>query len=154
MSNTSALKKSLSRLTLVTGILLLVLGFSVWSISVYVIQDREQILNNPDTTLDKMWQAEGSLSWWRKTYDALLFPLSIGSVALGASVLVSRQLWLKMPKNHSFKTSRDNDFDNEKILSKTNDIDETILNVVVAKKPTIKTKDCIEGTVSTNGEVP
>lgn len=135
MSNPKSLKKNLSRLTAVTGILLLVLGLSLWGISVYMIQNREQLLNNPDITSEKMWQVVGSLSWWRKAYGALFFPLSIVLVALGAFVLLSRQLWLKMRKKYTLKTSLGDDFDFKKNLSMTNAIDETVLNATVVKNP-------------------
>lgn len=90
------------------ALLLLVLGVSFWGYSVTAIHEREQMLMSGTLTLEEMWRYEGSLSWWRNTYNTFFLPLSVVLVAFSIVVLASQPLMTRVHQKHAPESSADN----------------------------------------------
>lgn len=126
MSTQKSLTKNLSKQIIAVGISLLLLGFSLWGISIFMIQQREQLLANGGLNPEDVWAYESSLEWWQDTYDTLFFPLAIVLIVLGAIILVSQQLLLK---SSIFTT------DDRQKQSVTESLDQSIFSVLAVKHP-------------------
>ncbi len=73
---------------LVVGIIFLVTGVSVGSLTWHSILTREQTLYDPNLSAEERWQAEGSIRWWRDLSSRLSYPLS-AVLLLGGSVTIA-----------------------------------------------------------------
>jgi hypothetical protein len=101
-------KRNHFRLAAVMGVLFLVVGVSLLGYSISAIQEREQMLNSADLTLEEMWRYEGSLSWWRNAYVTVFLPLTVVFVALGVISLVSQPLLTRLHHKNVLETFADN----------------------------------------------
>ena len=101
-------KKNRFRLAAIMGLLFLVVGVSLLGYSLSAIQEREQMLNSADLTLEEMWRYEGSLSWWRNAYVTVFLPLTLVFTALGVIGLVSQPLLTRLHQKSVLKTFVDN----------------------------------------------
>jgi hypothetical protein len=101
-------KRNRFRLAAVMGVLFLVVGVSLLGYSISAIQEREQLLNSADLTLEEMWRYEGSLSWWRNAYVTVFLPLTVVFVALGVVGLVSQPLLTRLHQKSVLETFVDN----------------------------------------------
>ena len=61
---------------LVIGIVFIVTGVSVGSLTWHSILTREQTLYDPNLSADERWQAEGSIRWWIDLSLRLSYPLA------------------------------------------------------------------------------
>jgi hypothetical protein len=98
------------------GVVLLVLGVSLLGYSISAIQEREQMLNSADLTLEDMWHYEGSLQWWRNAYITVFLPLTAVFLALGGICLISQPLVTRIHR----KSVLDNFSENVKRASAEN----------------------------------
>jgi hypothetical protein len=96
-----------SKLATVIGVLLLILGVSFWGYSMFAIHEREQMLKSGTLTSEEMWRYEGSLGWWRNTYNTFFLPLILVLVACGIVVLVLPPLMNRMHKKRVIGSSAD-----------------------------------------------
>ena len=75
---------------LVIGIIFIVTGVSVGSLTWHSILTREQTLYDPNLSAEERWQAEGSIRWWSDLGSRLSYPLAAvlligGSLTIGLS---------------------------------------------------------------------
>ncbi len=103
----SIFKLNRFRLTIL-GILLLLLGVSLLGYSISAIQEREQVLNSANLSLEEMWHYEGSLRWWRNAYVSLFLPLTSVFVALGGFVLLSQPLLTRLHRKNVLENFSEN----------------------------------------------
>lgn len=96
----------------------------------YVIYEREQMLEVTDITDSSIFALEGSLNWWRTTSDSVFFPLSFSSMLLGAVVLLYNFNFLRTSsKMKSNKTSEVSESRGNQTL------DCEILKIIAEKQP-------------------
>jgi len=74
------------------GILLLIIGISLWLYTDSVIRGHEQLLDNPNLTPQQKWDYEGSYQWWKTakktTYDPLtIILITIGLIAIEYTII-------------------------------------------------------------------
>jgi hypothetical protein len=82
MAKTTKRKRSLAAI-LFMGVILLVIGISLWLYTDSVITGHEQRLNDPNLTLEQRWQWEGSLQWWKTAKTTTFNPTSIILITIG-----------------------------------------------------------------------
>jgi hypothetical protein len=92
------------KLTVLTAILLLVAGFSIWLYATSVIQGYTQILESSTLTTEEVWSYEASLQWWRNAYTTAVFPMVATMIAVGAVALVGPVLWARIQRRYALKT--------------------------------------------------
>ena len=92
----------------VAGILLITVALAIFGYSNYAIQEREQMLNSAGITIEETWRLGGSLSWWRSTYAAVFFPLTLILAVVGVIGLVSLPIWTKVHQRSVFKAFEEN----------------------------------------------
>ena len=102
------LKSNQFRASAVIGAMLLVIGISLFGYSTSAIQEREQMLNSADISIEDTWRLEGSLRWWRTSYVTVFLPLTLIFVAFGIVGLVSQPLWTKLHRKSVLDTFADN----------------------------------------------
>jgi len=95
------------RLTVLTAILLLIAGFSIWFYTTSVIQGYTQLLDSSKLTAEEMWSYEGSLQWWRTTYTTTIFPLTAVMITGGIITLLGPTLWTRIQQRYVLKTFTD-----------------------------------------------
>jgi len=95
------------RLTVLTAILLLIAGFSIWFYTNSVIQGYTQLLDSSKLTTEEMWSYEGSLQWWRTTYTTTIFPLTAVMITIGIITLLGPTLWTRIQQRYTLKTFTD-----------------------------------------------
>jgi hypothetical protein len=79
-------KRALKAITLI-GALLLIIGIGLWLYTDSVIRGLEQILDDPNLTINQRNSFEGSLQWWRTTKITGYGLLSIILVTIGLCAL-------------------------------------------------------------------
>jgi len=87
-----------SQLVTLFGILLLIIGTSMFSYSFYLIQENEQTLNSTKVTLDQLWNFESTTNWWKNVSIMLIFPLTSVFILI-AGITMSSQAVLQGLKN-------------------------------------------------------
>lgn len=92
---------------LVVGIVLIVTGVSVGSLTWHSILTREQTLYDPTLSAEERWQAEGSIRWWRDLSSRLSYPL--------AAVLLIGGL-LTIALSHPFGKEQNRSGDSKNVL--------------------------------------
>lgn len=92
---------------LVGGIVLVVTGVSVGSLTWHSILTREQTLYDPTLSAEERWQAEGSIRWWRDLSSRLSYPL--------AAVLLIGGL-LTIALSHPFGKEQNRSGDSKNVL--------------------------------------
>jgi len=100
-------KINLFRLTVLTAILLLIAGFSIWLYTTSVIQGYTQLLDSSKLTTEEAWSYEGSLQWWRSTYTTTILPLTAIMITVGLITLLGPTLWTRIQQRHVLKTFTD-----------------------------------------------
>ena len=95
------------RLTVLTGILLLIAAFSIWLYTTSVIQGHTQILDSSNLKQEEIWSYEGSLQWWRSTYTTTILPLTAIMTAIGLLSLLSQPILTRIQRRHVLKTFTD-----------------------------------------------
>ena len=95
------------RLTVLTAILLLIAGFSIWLYTTSVIEGYTQILDSSKLTTEEIWSYEGTLQWWRSTYTTTIFPLTAIMITVGIISLLGPTLWTKIQQRYVLKTFTD-----------------------------------------------
>jgi len=97
-----------SRLTVLTAILLLTAGCSIWLYTNSVIQGHTQILNSSNLTPEEAWNYEGALQWWTNTYTTTIMPLTAVMITAGFVTLVGPMAWTRIQQRYALKTFTDN----------------------------------------------
>jgi len=69
-------KKLSDKTILVIGIVFIVTGISLGSLTWHSILTREQTLYDPNLSIEERARVEGSLLWWRELGSRLSYPLS------------------------------------------------------------------------------
>jgi len=87
------------------GILLLIFGTGMFIYSLNLIEENEQILNSTEFTLDKLWDFESSLNWWKNVCATLILPLTsafmfIGGITLSAQAIMQIVINKKLTKTN------------------------------------------------------
>jgi hypothetical protein len=95
------------RAATILGMLLIVTAVGIFAYSNFAIQEREQMLNSADLTVENTWQIEGALQWWRSTYATVFLPLTFILAAFGTIGLVSQPLLTKMQRKSALETFAD-----------------------------------------------
>jgi len=95
------------RLTVLTAILLLIAGFSIWLYTTSVIQGYTQILDSSKLTTEETWSYEGALQWWRTTYTTTIFPLTAIMITVGLITLLGPTIWTRIQQRNVLKTFTD-----------------------------------------------
>jgi len=95
------------RLTVLTAILLLIAGFSIWLYTTSVIQGYRQMLDSSKLTTEETWSYEGALQWWRTTYTTTIFPLTAIMITVGLITLLGPILWARIQQRYVLKTFTD-----------------------------------------------
>jgi uncharacterized membrane protein len=95
------------RLTVLTAILLLIAGFSIWLYTTSVIQGYTQLLDSSKLTTEETWSYEGSLQWWRSTYTTTILPLTAIMITVGFITLLAPTLWTRIQQRYVLKTFTD-----------------------------------------------
>jgi len=73
------------------GIILLIMGFWLWTYTNVMILYNEQQLNNPTLTQEEKWRYEGSLEWWKTVRVTTYDPMAITLITIGLiAILYSR----------------------------------------------------------------
>ncbi|MCJ7614347.1 hypothetical protein MUO71_06270 [Candidatus Bathyarchaeota archaeon] len=109
MSILKNLKKiNRSRLTVLTAILLLTAGCSIWLYTNSVIQGHTQLLNSSNLTPEEVWNYEGALQWWTNTYATTIMPLTAVMITAGFVTLVGPMVWTRIQRRYALKTFTDN----------------------------------------------
>ncbi len=93
---------------LVVGIIFIVTGVSVGSLTWHSILTREQTLYDPTLSAEERWQAEGSIRWWRDLSSRLSYPLA-------AVLLIGGSLTIAL--SHPFRREQKGSGDSNKVLS-------------------------------------
>jgi hypothetical protein len=89
MSNpktTQKIKGAIKAIILV-GTLLIIIGIGLWLYTDSVIKGHEQILEDPNLTLDERNRWEGSLQWWKTAKLTKYGPISIILITMGLCAL-------------------------------------------------------------------
>ena len=102
------IKRNRFRVVAVIGFMFLVIGVSIFGYSLYAIQEREQLLNSADLTIDEIWRYEGSLRWWRSTYAKVFLPLTVIFVAFGVVGLISQPLLARLHRRSALEVFAEN----------------------------------------------
>ena len=95
------------RLTVLTAILLLITGLSIWLYTTSVIQSHTQILDSSKLSTAEMWSYEGSLRWWKTTYTTTILPLTVIMITAGVITLLGPTVWARMRQRHILKRFTD-----------------------------------------------
>jgi len=95
------------RLTVLTAILLLIAGLSIWFYTTSVIQGYTQLLDSSKLTAEETWSYEGSLQWWRSTYTTTIFPLTAVMITVGIIALLGPTIWTRIQQRYVLKTFTD-----------------------------------------------
>jgi len=98
------------------GISLLIIGTSMFSYSLYLIEQNEHTLTTTEVTLDQLWNFESTTNWWRNVSVTLILPLT-SVFMLIAGITMSSQALLQALKNR--KTPKPN-LENTKIFPSKN----------------------------------
>ena len=102
------------KLTVLTAILLIIAGFSIWLYTTSVIQGYTQLLDSSNLTPEETWSYTGSLQWWRSTYTTTILPLTGIMITVGLITLLGPTLWTRIQQRYVLKT-----FTNELELAST-----------------------------------
>ena len=102
------IKRSRFRVAAVIGVMFLVIGVSLFGFSLSAIQEREQLLNSADLTIEEVWKYEGSLRWWRSAYVTVFLPLTVVFVAFGVVGLVSQPLLARLHRKNVLEAFAEN----------------------------------------------
>ena len=92
---------------LAIGIIFIVTGVSVGSLTWHSILTSEQTLCDPNLSAEEKWQAEGSIRWWRDLSSRLSYPL--------AAVLLIGGL-ITIALSHPFGREQKGSGDSKKVL--------------------------------------
>jgi uncharacterized membrane protein len=92
------------KLTVLTAILLLIAGFSIWLYTTSVIQGYTQLLDSSKLTTEETWSYEGSLQWWRTTYTTTILPLTAIMITVGIVTLIAPTIWTRIQQRYVLKT--------------------------------------------------
>lgn len=95
------------KLTVLTAILLLIAGFSIWLYTTSVIQGYTQLLGSSKLTTEEAWSYEGSLQWWRSVYTTAILPLTAIMITVGFITLIAPMLWTRIQQRYVLKTFTD-----------------------------------------------
>ncbi len=92
---TDTLKKTFEKLGFlkkpwVIGIVLIVCGGVLLIYTSLTILWHEQILANPNLSMEEGWRYEGAIQWWRKTYTTISLPLSVVMILFGLLTFISQ----------------------------------------------------------------
>lgn len=101
-------KTNRHQLTILTAVLLLIVGFSIWLYASSVIQGQTQLLNSSNLTQEEIWSYEGSLQWWRTINATTITPLATIMITVGFVSLVGPMAWSRMHKRQALKAFTDN----------------------------------------------
>jgi len=104
---TNLIKRNQFKVTVGTGVLLLIIGAGLWLYTNLEIQFREERLNTPNLTLEETWRYEGSLQWWRTAYTTTLYPATVISITIGLIALICPILWAIVQQRRARKTFAD-----------------------------------------------
>lgn len=95
------------RLTVLTAILLLIAGFSIWLYTTSVIHGYTQILDSSKLTIEEIWSYEGALKWWKSIYTTTILPLTAIMITVGIITLLGPPLWTRIQQRYVLKTFTD-----------------------------------------------
>ena len=101
-------KPNRHQLTILTAVMLLIVGFSIWLYTSSVIQRQTQLLNSSNLTQEEMWSYEGSLQWWKTTNTTTITPLATIMITVGFISLVGPIVWTRMPQRQALLALTDN----------------------------------------------
>ena len=90
------LKKNRFRAAAVIGALFLIIGITIFGYSISAIQERENVLNTGNLTLEERWAYEGALSWWRNAYVTIFLPLTTILIAIGIAGLLTQPIYTRV----------------------------------------------------------
>jgi len=78
--------------TIWIGILLLIVGSSIWLYSNWEIMVNEKILASSSLTIQEVWRYEGALQYWKTAYSIIITPTTVIFVTTGLITMISPKL--------------------------------------------------------------
>ena len=96
------------QLTILFGILLLLLGTSMFGYSLNLIEEQEQTQNPTEVTLNQLLNLETSINWWKNVCVTLILPLTSVFMLIGGITLSAQAILQVLKKQKKTKTNLEN----------------------------------------------
>jgi hypothetical protein len=103
MSPLTHLKK-LSNFKVLSAVLLLITGFSIWLYAAAAIQGYTNLLNSLTLSMEEVWSYEGSLTWWTTTYTTTIIPLVTVMITAGVLTLLTPIVFERIQQKTALRT--------------------------------------------------
>jgi hypothetical protein len=96
-------KTNRQQLIVLTSVLLIIVGLSIWLYATSVIQEHEQLLNTSSLTQEEIWTYEGALQWWKTTSATTVTPVVVIMTTAGFVGLLGPTVWGRIHQKQAFK---------------------------------------------------
>ncbi len=80
-------------LSMLTGSILIIVGFSIWWYAQSVVLGLDQLVKS-STIQEDIWYYSGALQWWRLQQTSVLHPLGMISISIGIFLIGNAFFWL------------------------------------------------------------
>ncbi len=80
-------------LSMLTGSILIIAGFSIWWYAQSVVLGLDQLVKS-STIQEDIWYYSGALQWWRLQQTSVLHPLGMISISIGILLIGNAFFWL------------------------------------------------------------